>query len=96
MAQQLTALALSLGGAAGARLSQKLHCGVSRNTLLRLLLRLPLPTVAAPETLGVDDFAFRKRQTYGTIVVDLEQHRPIALLTGRDGGTLSTGLTQLD
>jgi transposase len=31
----------------------------------------------------VDDFALRKRQTYGTILVDLEQRQPVALLPER-------------
>lgn len=47
-----------------------------------------------PQTLGVDDFAFRKHQHYGTILVDLEQHRPIALLKDRQSGTLAQWLQQ--
>lgn len=75
-------------------MSQKLFCGVSRNTLLRLLMKHPLQTYATPITLGVDDFALRKRQTYGTILVDLERHCPIALLPGRDAAGLSQWLMQ--
>lgn len=94
LGRQLYEIALRLGGMAGAKLSQKLHCGVSRNTLLRLLMKQPLPAHTTPTTLGVDDFAFRKRQTYGTILVDLDRHQPIALLPGRDGAGLAEWLTQ--
>jgi transposase len=57
------AIGLALGGAAGARLSRCLGLPVSRQTLLRVIRRLPLPCGRTPQVLGVDDFAFRKRQT---------------------------------
>ena len=51
-----------------------------RNTLLRVVRQLPAPSLPTPRVLGVDDFALRKRQTYGTILVDLERRQPVALL----------------
>ena len=92
MAQRLTDIGLALGGAAGVRLSQRLGFSVSRNTLLSLVRKMPLPSVNSLSTIGVDDFCFRKGQTYGTIVVDLERSRPVALLNDRSAETLAEWL----
>jgi transposase len=88
----LAPIAVALGGTAGAQLSQSLGGAVSRNTLRRVVRRLPLPVRATPTVLGVDDGAYRKRQTYGTIRIDVERHHPVALLPDRDAGTLAPWL----
>jgi transposase len=57
---------------------------VSPDTLIRLLLKCPvLENQKTVRVLGVDDWAFRKGNDYGTILVDLERNCPVDLLPDR-------------
>ena len=72
--------AMASGGEPGARLLKAVGTKVSPDTLLRLAKALPIPTFAVPEILALDDFAFRRGLSYGTLLIDWQRHCPIDLL----------------
>jgi transposase len=85
-------LALSQGGEAAARIAGRQGMPGSAKTMLRFVRRAPLPPCKTPRILGIDDWAMRKGRTYGTILVDLELHRPIDVLADRTSATLEQWL----
>jgi transposase len=88
------AIGLALGGAAGARLAATLALPTGRDALLALVRCAPCHRSAAPTHVGIDDWAWRKGHTYATIVVDLDTHRPLALLPDRSPECVAQWLQQ--
>ena len=86
------ALGLALGGEPGARLARLIQMTTSPDTLLRLIRTSPEAACAPPRIVGIDDWAMRKGQTYGTILVDLEKACVIDLLPDRTPETVSAWL----
>jgi len=78
------ATAYLLGGEAGRGLLQLLGMPISGDTLIRDIRQSGEAHPATVRVVGVDDWAFKKGQTYGTILVDLETQQPIDLLGTRE------------
>ena len=92
LAHEQRAIGLDMGGEAGARAARRQGMPVSPDTLLRLVRQTPAVAVETPRVLAVDDWARRKGKTYGTILVDLEQHRVVDLLPDRNAASLAAWL----
>jgi transposase len=88
----LTLIGFALGGEAGKRLVAGMGLSTSPDTLLQLIRAQQDQQTPTPRVLGVDDFSFCKRKTYGTILIDLERRVPIDLLPDREAPTLEKWL----
>jgi transposase len=96
MTGRLTALIQAMrvvaGGQKGTRLADRCAIATSPSSLLRHLMQLPAPPARAVRVLGLDDFAWKKRFTYGTILVDLERSTIIDVLADRESATVAAWL----
>lgn len=89
----LLRMALELGGNTGSAISRYIGVPVSPSTILRVIKRLDIqPKAITSGVIGVDDWAFKKGKTYGTVIVDLERKEVVDLLPDRESGTLAEWL----
>jgi len=91
---KLISIGMAAGGNVGSKLSKELGLPVSASTILRLLNTPEQTEVETPRVLGIDDWAIRKGQVYGTIMVDLEKRKPIDLIPSRETDAVAKWLKE--
>ena len=88
----LDSFAIELTGKLGSIMSKHLFISVSSSTITRIAHSQQLPEITQPKVLGVDDWAYRKGVSYGTILIDMETSKPIEILPSREGKDLKKWL----
>jgi len=87
--ETLGEMGFALGGEAGARLGKYLSIPGSSDTILRLVKQSELPAASSPRIVGIDDWSWKRRLRYGTLICDLESNKPIDVLPDRSVETVS-------
>ena len=84
----------ALGGLPGQRLMSRFNMATSDDTILRRLKHLPREPVSSEvRVMGVDEWAWSRGQTFGTILVDLERGRVVDVLAESSADALAAWLT---
>ena len=87
-------LGIALGGRPAAALARRLMLPVSKDTLLRAVRRHALGNSAPLHVIGIDDWAWKRGQRYGSIICDLERRRVVDLLPDREPATVEAWLSR--
>jgi transposase len=94
LAVHVESVARELAGRASTRVLAAIGVVMSRQTVVRALLQLPLPTRSVPRVIGVDDFALRKRQRYATVIINAETGERVDVVPGRTAEVLEAWLRE--
>jgi len=81
-------------GADAAQIASSFGVPTTAKTIIRRVLQLPLPSEGSVRKVGIDEWAWKKGQYYGTILVDLEKRRIVQLLAERSVETSKVWLRQ--
>lgn len=77
----------------GAKILNTIGFNISSSTCLRVLKSVEYSIdYASIKHIGIDDFAFRKGCTYGTIVVDLDTHNVLEIIPSKDSSKVEAAL----
>ncbi len=83
LVEALQAVGVTTNGADAARILSGLGMPTSAKTVIRHVLRLPLPSEGSIHEVGIDEWAWKKGHQYGTILVNLSERRVVQLLADR-------------
>jgi transposase len=79
----LQSVGVITNGADAAQIASSFGVPTTAKTIIRRVLQLPLPSEGLVRKVGIDEWAWKKGQCYGTILVDLEKRRIVQLLAER-------------
>ena len=92
----LRRLMWQIGAAEAARIARLIGLTLSPDAALYRFKRSACPQSPnrAPEALGIDDFAFRRGHSYGTILIDLKTRTRVDLLPDRERASVEKWLRE--
>ena len=83
LVETLQSVGVITNGADAAQIASSFGVPTTAKTIIRRVLQLPIPDEGEVAKVGIDEWAWKKGQRYGTILVDLEKRRVAQLLAER-------------